>query len=121
MAIAKDSRSAGKKRPPAGGNLIRTHPTAPRQPEPSPARNGSSPPKAPGDLLDELIYLRARLKTAYAVSITVDLALRNQNCDRDTEIADTVRWSISDWLASDMERVERQLSRISDKASEQRR
>jgi hypothetical protein len=113
MAIPKDSRSFGKKRPPRGGNSIRTHPVALRRPKSKAGRGNPGRTDAlAANVVTELTYIWRRLKIVLAVSVTVDQALRNQNSEQDLEFADCLRWMVSDRLADSNQRIENLVGRI---------
>jgi hypothetical protein len=94
MADRKSTRSARAGR--SGGHETRTHPGRARRPSRA-ARPSRSPTSTalPPDLQRTLESAAKRLAIIRAVAVTVEQALRNQNCEQDVEFADCLRWGVS--------------------------
>jgi hypothetical protein len=94
MADRKFTRPVRTVRP--GRREVRTHPRLVRRPSRA-AQPSRSPTSAslPSDLQRSLELAAKRLAIIHCVAVTVEQALRNQNCEQDVELADCLRWGVS--------------------------
>lgn len=79
------------------------------RPRRKPVREPSASKAAPRcrDLLGTLADISRRLKVVGAIAITADVALRQQNCERDADIAACLRCGVVDALTTQIERMSR--------------
>jgi hypothetical protein len=94
MAERKSNRSARRGR--AGGHETRTHPASGRRTSRLARRSKPQLSSGPSlELNETLTMVVKRLQVMHAVAVTVERALRHQNCEQDVEIADCLRFGVS--------------------------
>jgi hypothetical protein len=103
MAIAKSTRSATRfVRARAQGRPHRARRES-RTKKKGPARLSS---KFPGERLHDLFALAVRLRAVFGTATTVELALRQQAAEQDTEIADCLREGLCNALFDEIDRLD---------------
>jgi len=70
-----------------------------------------STPAANAELAALLLRLARRLEDAYAACVTAEVALTAQNADHDAEIARSLRASVSEPIAAELQRIRKAIAR----------
>jgi|SRR5215469_12384472 len=102
MAIAKSTRSARRfVRASARGRPHRGRHRSRAKKSPS-----TVPDKPPLERLHDLLVLAVRLRAIFGTATTVELALRQQAAEQDTEIADCLRQGLCNALYDELDRLD---------------
>ncbi len=65
-----------------------------------------------GSVLSDLAAIAAHLQFVAGIAVALDLALRQQNAERDHELADCLRFGVIDSTARELERTRKLLEQL---------